>query len=127
MVDYRSEMIFRRILSRDLTWNVSIDFRSNGESLRIDLIDTSTEATKDREGMRTLLILLQRMIDERLSENQRLAIRGSLEGLPVEEIAARMASNRNAVYKLVHDARLKLRQAFEADGFTAEVILELIA
>jgi len=71
--------------------------------------------------------LLQRMIDERLSSKQRMAIRGSLEGLPVEEIAARMASNRNAVYKLVHDARLKLRQAFEAYGFTAEDILELIA
>ena len=107
--------------------DVSIDFHSGGDCLRIDVIDTSADATKDHAGLQSLLSMLQRMIDERLSDKQRLAIRGSLEGLPVEEIAARMASNRNAVYKLVHDARLKLRQAFEANGFTAEDILELIA
>ncbi len=107
--------------------DVSIDFPSSDGSLRIDVVDTSKQPTQDREGLQSLLTLLQRMIDERLSDKQRAAIRGSLEGLPVEEIAARMASNRNAVYKLVHDARLKLRQALEADGFTAEEIFELMA
>ena len=106
---------------------VSIDLHSDGDSLRIDVIDTSADAIEDHASLQSLLTLLQRMIDERLSDKQRLAIRWSLEGLPVEEIAARMASNRNAVYKLIHDARLKLRQAFEAYGFTAEDILELIA
>ena len=107
--------------------DVSIDFLLNGDSLQIDMIDPSVDATKDHAALPSLLALLQRLIDERLSDKQRMAIRGSLEGLPVEEIATRMASNRNAVYKLVHDARLKLRQAFEASGFTAEDILELIA
>lgn len=107
--------------------DVSLDLSLHGDSVRIEVVDTSTGPSEAQAGRESLLLLLQRLINERLSEKQRLAIRGSLEGLPVEEIAARMASNRNAVYKLVHDARLKLREAFEADGFTAEDILELIA
>lgn len=107
--------------------DVSIDVPSRDGRVRIDVVDTSLAATKDHSGLQSLIALLQRLIDERLSDKQRVAIRGSLEGLPVEEIAARMDSNRNAVYKLVHDARLKLRHALEADGFTAEEILELIA
>lgn len=107
--------------------DVSLDLTLDGDSVRIELVDPSSDVTKDHAGMQSLLALLQRLIDERLSDKQRMAIRGSLEGLPVEVIAARMASNRNAVYKLVHDARLKLRQALEADGFTAEDILDLIA
>ncbi len=105
--------------------DISIDVA--GSKLPIEVADASLEALKNRAGLQSLLALLQKLIDERLSDKQRLAIRGSLEGLPVEEIAVRIKSNRNAVYKLVHDARLKLRQAFEADGFTAEEILELIA
>jgi DNA-directed RNA polymerase specialized sigma24 family protein len=95
--------------------------------LRFDVVDPSSGPFEAHAGRQSLLGLLQRLIDEQLSDKQRLAIRGSLEGLPVEEIAARMASNRNAVYKLVHDAKLKLRQAFEAAGYTAEDILELFA
>jgi RNA polymerase sigma factor (sigma-70 family) len=107
--------------------DVSLDLSLNGDNIRIEVVDRASDAVKDHAGAQVLLALLQRLIDDRLSDKQRLAIRGSLEGLPVEEIAARMASNRNAVYKLVHDAKLKLRQALEADGFTAEDILELIA
>ncbi len=107
--------------------DVSIDLSLGGGNTRIEVVDPSVDTTEDHAARQTLLLLLQRLIDERLSDKQRLAIRGSLEGLPVEEIAARMHSNRNAVYKMIHDARLKLRQAFEAVGFTAQDVLELIA
>ena len=106
--------------------DVSIDLSIAGNDSRIGVVDPSVDSTEDDADRQTLLTLLQRLIDERLSDKQRLAIRGSLAGLPVEEIAARMQSNRNAVYKLIHDARLKLRQAFEADGFTANEVLELM-
>ena len=107
--------------------DVSLDLSLHGDSVRIDVFDTSASQSEADAGRESLLLLLQRLIDECLSDKQRLAIRGSLEGLPVEEIAGRMKSNRNAIYKLVHDARLKLREAFEANGFTAEDILKLIA
>ena len=107
--------------------DVSIELSLGGGNTRIEVVDPSVDTTEVHAARQTLLLLLQRLIDERLSDKQRLAIRGSLEGLPVEEIAARMHSNRNAVYKMIHDARLKLRQAFEAVGFTAQDVLELIA
>jgi RNA polymerase sigma-70 factor (ECF subfamily) len=40
--------------------------------------------------------------------------------MPVEVFAEKSGSNRNAVYKLVHDARVKLRSGFEDAGFLAE-------
>ena len=38
----------------------------------------------------------------------------------VIEIAERMNTTQNALYKLTHDARKKLRQALLDAGFTAE-------
>ena len=104
--------------------DVSIDLSLDSGAMQVEFVDPG--AAEDDTDRQNLLLLLQRLIDEQLSDKQRLAIRGSLEGLPVEEIATRMNSNRNAVYKLVHDARLKLRQAFEAGGFTAQDVFELI-
>ena len=69
---------------------------------------------------RTIIGKLQVLIDQSLSEKQRFAIRASLAGLPVEVIAEKTGSNRNSVYKLVHDARSKLRSGLEADGISEE-------
>lgn len=104
--------------------DVSIDLSLDSHAMQIESVESGT--AEDHANRQNLLVLLQRLIVEQLSDKQRLAIRGSLEGLPVEEIAIRMNSNRNAVYKLVHDARLKLRQAFEAVGITAQDVFELI-
>ena len=48
---------------------------------------------------------LNRLIDATLTEKQWLALTAELGGMPLEEIARRMGSNINAVYKLLHDAR----------------------
>ncbi len=104
--------------------DVSIDLSLDSGAMQIEFVDPGT--VDDATDRQNVLLLLQRLINEKLSDKQRMAIRGSLEGLPMEEIAMRMNSNRNAVYKLVHDARLKLRQAFEAVGITAEDVFELI-
>ena len=47
-----------------------------------------------------------------LTDKQREATQGLLDGLQVEEIARRTNSKRNAVYKLIHDARIRLRDGF---------------
>ncbi len=107
--------------------DVSIDLSIEGERGRWTVVDNLTNDWTNGDDRQRLFRRLQQLIDEVLSEKQRAAIRGSLEGLPVEEIATRLHSNRNAIYKLVHDARLKLRQSLEADGFTADTILELIS
>jgi len=44
-------------------------------------------------------------------------------GMPLEEVARRMGTNRNALYKLLHDARQRLKHKLEAEGLSPEEIL----
>jgi RNA polymerase sigma-70 factor, ECF subfamily len=48
-----------------------------------------------------------------------------LDDLPIEEVAERLNSNRNALYKLIHDARKKLRDYLEETGMSPDYILGL--
>lgn len=107
-------------LRRHYYRDVSLDQSNAGENVRFDVEDSTMLSTENEAQKQSMFTLLQKLIDECLSEKQKIAIRGSLIGLPIEEIAMRLDSNRNAVYKLVHDARLRLRQGFEANGFYAE-------
>ena len=70
--------------------------------------------------------MLHRAVREELTERQRTAVLGELEGVPSEELAIRLGISRNALYKLHHDARRKLRRAILAAGITeADVRIEL--
>ncbi|HVJ68806.1 MAG TPA: RNA polymerase sigma factor [Caulifigura sp.] len=109
-------------LRRKYYRDISLDASQEGERLTIDPALLSTGPADVEPSRNSLLALLQKLIDERLSDKQRLAIRGTLEGLPIEEIASRLGSNRNAVYKLVHDARVRLREGFESCGVSADEI-----
>jgi RNA polymerase sigma-70 factor (ECF subfamily) len=43
--------------------------------------------------------------------------------MPIEEVARRMNSNRNALYKLLHDARQRLKARLEAQGVSVDEVL----
>jgi RNA polymerase sigma-70 factor (ECF subfamily) len=70
---------------------------------------------------------LRQLIDEALTEKQWMALTAELGGMPVEEIARRMDSNVNAVYKLLHDARQRLKRGLETAGYTAEDVRSAFA
>ena len=71
-----------------------------------------------------LLSHVERLIREELTEKQRQAMTAiSIHGLPLEEVARRMDTNRNALYKLLHDARLRLKSRLAAEGLTPEDVL----
>jgi RNA polymerase sigma-70 factor (ECF subfamily) len=58
-----------------------------------------------------------------LTERQRRAlIMLGMQGMPMEEAARRLKTNRNALYKLLHDARLRLRQRLQAEGLNVEEV-----
>jgi RNA polymerase sigma-70 factor, ECF subfamily len=74
----------------------------------------------------TVLQELRRMVDEELTDRQREAVVAViLEGMPISEVARRMDTNQNALYKLLHDARRKLKGQMEAAGLPAEEVLAL--
>ena len=69
---------------------------------------------------------VQRMIDEALTEKQRSALVASaVAGLSTNELARQMQMKPNAVYKLLHDARLRLKKTLSQEGLTPNDILSV--
>lgn len=87
------------------------------------LADPSTTPEKAVE-QNSLLAIVQRIIEEELTPKQKEAILAILSGgMPLEEVAERMGSNRNALYKLIHDARIRLRDRLDKEGISIKEIL----
>lgn len=73
---------------------------------------------------RIFLETLRRLIAAELTDKQRQAIVATqIHGMPMEEVARRMGTNRNALYKLLHDARQRLKRKMEAEGLSPEEVL----
>lgn len=67
---------------------------------------------------------LRRVIEEELTDKQREALIATrIHGMPMEEVARRMGTNRNALYKLLHDARQRLKSRLEEEGLSPEDVL----
>ena len=73
---------------------------------------------------RIFIETLQQLIATELTEKQRKALVATqVKGIPLEEVARRMGTNRNALYKLLHDARQRLKKKLEAEGLSPEEVL----
>ncbi|MDL5053839.1 RNA polymerase sigma factor [Oscillatoria laete-virens NRMC-F 0139] len=69
---------------------------------------------------------IQAALDGVLTERQFRALYAvAVRGVPLEVVAEQMQTNRNALYKLIHDARRKLRAHLEQQGLTMEYVLNL--
>ena len=78
------------------------------------------ELTERRELMR----YISRLINEELTEKQRVALTATvIQGRPLSEVAYLLGSNQNAVYKLVFDARQRLRRRLAEDNLTPEEVI----
>ena len=127
--------------SRFLTWAMSVAIRVAMSELRrrrwkdVSLDDviadadlTPGRAIDDEPGpdaqweREAILAAMHEVIRNGLTEKQREALLAELRGMPQDEIARHLGSNRNALYKLTHDARKRLKRGLEAAGFTAEDI-----
>jgi RNA polymerase sigma-70 factor (ECF subfamily) len=103
---------------------VSLDrFKEESSGTAVDVADQSLGP--ERASLRSeLLTVRHRVIHEQLTDKQWLALTAELNGMPQDEIARQLGSNRNPVYKLTHDARRKLKAGLEAAGFNAESCFE---
>ncbi len=76
---------------------------------------------EERVTQQGLLDTVKRLIVEELTDRQRRAIVAVVfAGMPTEEVARRMGTNRNALYKLMHDARQRLKRRMQAEGISLE-------
>ena len=71
-----------------------------------------------------MMTVVRRLLKEALTDRQYRAMMAVMvAGMPLEEVARQMNSNRNALYKLLHDARKRLRNALYEKGLSPEEIL----
>jgi RNA polymerase sigma-70 factor (ECF subfamily) len=74
------------------------------------------------------LTAVRECIDKDLTDRQRQLLRAVVfEDVPLDEMVRRWGSNRNALYKMLHDARRKLKSHLVARGFKVDEILDLFA
>jgi RNA polymerase sigma-70 factor (ECF subfamily) len=67
---------------------------------------------------RDLLAALRTAVEEELTPRQRrVFVALVLTGVPLDALVIEMASSRNAIYKMMFDARRKLRAALAANGY----------
>ena len=70
---------------------------------------------------RDLLAALRRAVDQELTARQRrVFVAIVLNGVPLDALVIELASNRNAIYKTLFDARRKLRAALAANGYIGD-------
>ena len=128
--------------SKFLTWATTIALReAYGELRRKEWKDISLEQTLEASisthgaiadkqpkpdeqwEQKVGIQLVEDLIANELTEKQQKALLAELKGMPLAEIAREMNSNRNAIYKLTHDARKRLKTKIEERGLSLEDIL----
>lgn len=111
----------RRLRWKDVSLDDLLDDRPDSPATAEPDAPSPEAATMTAERV----ALVRELIAEVLTDRQRTAIEAvMLHGMPLEEVARRMDTNRNALYKLLHDARQRLKQALEARGFSPDDLLD---
>ena len=87
------------------------------ESTTLPEQDLGTHEDRSR-----ILAALREAITHKLTPRQRAGIVGELNGLPFDQVASLLGTNRNAAYKLLHDARKSLKRHLHEAGVSAEDI-----
>ena len=72
-----------------------------------------------------ILAEVRRVVEDELTAHQRrVFVAVVVDGIPLDALAARLSLQRNAIYKVIFDARRKIRRALVAKGFLEEPGLE---
>lgn len=81
------------------------------------------ETSAERADM---LVRVRRIIEEELTDRQREAlILLGVKDMPMEDAARKLKTNRNALYKLLHDARVRLKSRLSMEDISPHEVLAL--
>jgi RNA polymerase sigma-70 factor (ECF subfamily) len=114
-------------LRRKRWQDVSLDALTEAGKQLSEETTLPDKALGDDEERTRLVETLRKAIGEKLSARQRAAIAGELQGLPFDQIVELLGTNRNAAYKLLHDARRALKTQLSAEGISQETIRTVFA
>ena len=89
---------------------------------------TDPGVTPEREATQhDLMEIVENLVNEELTDRQRTAMLAMVQGdMPISEIAIKMDTNPNALYKLLHDARKRLQERLEEkSGLSAQDVMSV--
>ena len=128
---YKFAINIALMASRRERWKgVSIDALSDPEEdafsewvMRDKPDGIAPEQSAMQEELRSVI---RDVIDRDLTDKQRQVLRLMVfNEVPMDEVVRHMGTNRNSVYKLLHDARMKLKSGLQARGFEVGETLAL--
>lgn len=91
----------------------------------LDFLEDSEATPEASADQREVMDYVKQLIAEELTSRQEAALRAVVfDGVPMEEVARRLNTNRNALYKLMHDARLRLKRRLEQDGYSPQELMD---
>ena len=77
---------------------------------------------------KNIMEMVQRIMKEELTPRQHeVMVAVAIQGTPLDIVAEEVGSNRNALYKLMHDARLRLKQRLEREGASPTDLLAVFS
>ena len=119
-----SEM--RRARYKDFSLDALTDSGDLKPSASMAITSTPIERPESAMEKQDVLQKINKAFEEALTTRQRIALEAVvLEGVPMDVVAERMGTNRNALYKLIHDGRQKLRSYLEGQGLSPDYIMDL--
>ena len=91
--------------------------------------DRSDSPDPERQTLqREAVAAIREGMEQHLTDKQQQLLRAIVfEQIPLDEIVRHWGTNRNALYKLLHDARRKLKGSLVARGFDVKEIVDLFA
>jgi RNA polymerase sigma-70 factor (ECF subfamily) len=123
---FRGEARFTTWASRFVIFNVASKMNRHfwrrhevpyGEEDWSRLARSFDSGPEDEAQVRELVAAVASAVDESLTDRQRLVFVATvLNGMPIDVLADELGSTRNALYKVLFDARKKLRAALVARG-----------
>src|SRR5574341_2585263 len=106
--------------------DVSLESLTNdaeGEGTSRPIADTAPGPETVMEQADLLARVQQMMLEELTDKQLRAMMAVAIRGMPLEEAARRLGTERNALYKLLHDARLRLKRRLAREGLTPAELL----
>ena len=130
---YKFAVNIALMTSRRERWKgVSLDQSSLSDDSNLfewKMQDKSPELAPDQSAMQGEVgEIIREVIEHDLTEKQRqILIMMVFQEIPMDEVVLRLGTNRNAIYKMLHDARRKLKSSLQARGFEVGETLSLFS
>jgi RNA polymerase sigma-70 factor (ECF subfamily) len=128
---YKFAINLAMVAARRERWkDVSLDELTSSEEAYFSeaiLEDKSAGSAPEQSAVQAeIQAVIQMVIERELTERQRQVLVWMVfNEVPMDEVVRHLGTNRNAVYKTLHDARRKLKAGLQARGFDIAETLTL--